>query len=100
MKIDCGLSCSILAAWCGNRHTAGLLIVQELDGGVCDAHAPAVGCRLGQDLACVALHSHIQVGGQERHARLQLPHVQVIHPHHALNLHSEIALSKKGLSAG
>lgn len=91
------LRVSVIAARCPKGHAAGLFIVQQLNGGVCDAHTPAVGRCLGQDLACITLHCHVEVRGQQRHAWLQLPHMQVCDSHHTLDLRSANGVSLRQL---
>lgn len=71
----------------GSRNAgAVVLICDHLDGGVLDAGLSQHRGGLMQDLRAVAARADVDVGGQQGHAGLQGPDVQVVHLHHTSNL--------------
>lgn len=65
---------------------AVILVGHHLDGGVLDAGLPQHRGGLMQDLCAVAAGADVDVGGQQGHAGLQGPDVQVMHLNHTSDL--------------
>ena len=58
----------------------------QLDGGVLDAHGLAERGGIVQHILRVGTRGYGQMSGQQGNARLEGPHVQVLHSRHARHL--------------